>query len=197
MAGSVAVPSASHLQKALHKNRSQVFSKYIQLATITKEGYPANRTVVFRGFLENSNVIQIITDTRSEKYSHLQTNPVAEICWYFAKTREQFRIRGKIDLVIGNNNNLTWQKARQNTWNNLSKNGKEQFYWDTPGEEKIEKEKEEQIPIIDEKTPPENFCLLLLNPDKVDHLELRGNPQNRHLYTLQDNNQWSYTAVNS
>lgn len=46
------------------------------------------------------------------------------------------------------------------------------------------------------RKPPENFCLLLLNPDKVDHLELRGNPQNRHLYTLQDNNQWSYTAVN-
>jgi hypothetical protein len=27
--------------------------------------------------------------------------------------------------------------------------------------------------------PVENFCLLLLEPTKVDHLELRDEPQNR------------------
>lgn len=174
----------SYLQKALHKNRSQVFSKYIQLATVTQEGYPSNRTVVFRGFLENSNGLQIITDTRSEKYSHLEANPIGEICWYFAKTREQFRIRGKIDLITENSDNLTLKKARKQAWEKLSNSGKEQFYWLPPKQKKIEKEKERQIIDIDEKNPPSNFCLLLLNPHQVDHLELRGNPQNRYLYTL-------------
>lgn len=182
----------SPLQRALHKNRSQPFSKYIQLATVTKEGNPSNRTVVFRGFLENSNIIQIITDTRSEKYSHLQNNPMGEICWYFTKTREQFRIRGKIDLITENSNNLDLEKARKQAWQKLSNNGKEQFYWHPP------KEKKKPIAIveIDEINPPQNFCLLLLNPDKVDHLELRGNPQNRYLYTLDKENQWQRQEVN-
>lgn len=182
----------SPLQRALHKNRSQPFSRYIQLATVSKEGYPSNRTVVFRGFLDNSNIVQIITDIRSEKYSHLESNPMGEICWYFTKTREQFRIRGKIDLIRENSDNLDLEKARQQAWEKLSNNGKEQFYWHSPGEKKIE------MPIIeiDEKNPPKNFCLLLLNPDKVDHLELRGNPQNRYLYTLDADNQWQRQEVN-
>lgn len=182
----------SPLQRALHKNRAQLFSRYIQLATVTKDGNPSNRTVVFRGFLENSNIIQIITDTRSEKYSHLKINPLGEICWYFSKTREQFRIRGKIDLITENSDDLNLKKARQQLWEKLSNNGKEQFYWHSPGEKKKE------IPLIeiDPKKPPQNFCLLLLNPDKVDHLELRGNPQNRYLYILDANNQWQREEVN-
>lgn len=182
----------SPLQRALQKNRSQPFSKYIQLATVTKEGNPSNRTVVFRGFLENSNIIQIITDTRSEKYSHLQNNPIGEICWYFSKTREQFRIRGKIDLITESSENLDLRKARQQAWEKLSNNGKEQFYWHPPGERK----KEMPIVKIDEENPPPNFCLLLLNPDKVDHLELRGNPQNRYLYILDAENQWQWQEIN-
>ncbi len=92
-------PWRTYLEKALHKNRSQTFSRYFQLATVNNQGYPTNRTVVFRGFLTDSNSLKIITDIRSEKFAHLQNNPQAEICWYFAKTREQFRIRGKIDLI--------------------------------------------------------------------------------------------------
>ncbi len=46
-------PWRSLITRALHHNRSLAYSRYVQLATIKENGFPANRTVVFRGFLED------------------------------------------------------------------------------------------------------------------------------------------------
>ncbi|NJL49732.1 MAG: pyridoxamine 5'-phosphate oxidase, partial [Leptolyngbyaceae cyanobacterium SM2_5_2] len=48
-------PWRSALGRALHRNRSRPYSRYFQLATVQTNGRPANRTVVFRGFLPDSN----------------------------------------------------------------------------------------------------------------------------------------------
>jgi PPOX class probable FMN-dependent enzyme len=183
----------SPLQRALHRNRSQIFSRYFQLATISPKGFPTNRTVVFRGFLDGTNYLKIITDTRSEKLIHLQQNPLAEICWYFAKTREQFRIRGKIELITEKNQEFNhW---REETWQQLSDNAKQQFYWPHPGKTLTETSQEKDFTFDDEK-PVNNFCLLLFNPQRVDHLELRHNPHHRHLYLLDLQNQWFVEKIN-
>ncbi|BAQ66169.1 Npun_F5749 family FMN-dependent PPOX-type flavoprotein [Geminocystis sp. NIES-3709] len=188
-------PWRSYLQKALHKNRSNISSRYFSFATVTKEGYPTNRMVVFRGFLANSNNIEIITDIRSEKFTHLMNNPYGEICWYFAKTREQFRISGTVKLIIKNYPDEFLLDERQKLWEKLSITGKEQFYWANPKELLIENTPIKNIN-IDSQKPIDNFCLLLLNPDKVDHLELRGNPQNRSIYERNIHNEWTVKQVN-
>ena len=59
------------LERALQINRSERHSRYFQLATIRPDGTPANRTVVFRGFSQGTNQLQIITDKRSEKIEQL------------------------------------------------------------------------------------------------------------------------------
>ncbi len=186
-------PWRSVLQRALHRNRSQVFSRYFQLATINEQGFPTNRTVVFRGFLDDSNQIKIITDTRSDKFTHLQNNHRAEICWYFTKTREQFRISGKIILVTAEEN-TEFEQTRQQTWQRLSDNAKAQFFWSYP-----QILPEESLPPIDtpvdKQQPVSNFCLLLFAPEQVDHLELRGNPQNHYYYSLNSDNQWITTNL--
>ncbi len=188
-------PWRSHLQRALHRNRSQIFSRYFSLATVTEAGYPANRTVVFRGFLDKSNKIEVVTDIRSEKFIHLSKNPQGEICWYFAKTREQFRIRGKVELITEKYEGERLLSQRQKAWEKLSQAGKEQFYWANPGT--LLAENKEIIAFnIDEKKPAVNFCLLLFNPERVDHLELRSNPQNRHIYELTSEDKWLMNAVN-
>ncbi|HIK36818.1 MAG: pyridoxamine 5'-phosphate oxidase family protein [Geminocystis sp.] len=190
------------LEKALRRNREVNHSKYIQLATVTAQGYPANRTVVFRGFLENTNYLQMVTDKRSQKYEDLKINPMAEICWYFTKTREQFRIRGVVRIVeeLGDDSNVgqeeirPYLEARRKAWENLSDNGKEQFFWPTPGKER--KKKWDWGDWKAEATAtPANFCLLLLQPLLVDHLQLRGNPQNRYIYTLKGG-KWEWQEVN-
>ena len=89
----------SPLARALHRNRSLAFARYLQLATVRDTGRPANRTVVFRGFLDDTNQLKFITDSRSQKAEEISLYPWGEICWYFPKTREQFRIAGKLILV--------------------------------------------------------------------------------------------------
>uniref|UniRef100_UPI0030DDB7BF pyridoxamine 5'-phosphate oxidase family protein n=1 Tax=Cyanothece sp. BG0011 TaxID=2082950 RepID=UPI0030DDB7BF len=79
----VLAPWRPILSRALHRNRSLPNARYFQLATINRQGQPTNRTVVFRGFLDNSNQLQIITDSRSEKIHHIHHNSLSEICWYF------------------------------------------------------------------------------------------------------------------
>ncbi|MFM7406931.1 MAG: pyridoxamine 5'-phosphate oxidase family protein, partial [Cuspidothrix sp.] len=84
-------PWRSLISHALHRNRSLVYSRYVQLATVGENGLPANRTIVFRGFLEDTNQLKFITDIRSQKAEQISKQPAAEICWYFPNTREQFR----------------------------------------------------------------------------------------------------------
>jgi len=191
----ILAPWITLLQRALHRNRSQIFSRYFSLATISEDGFPTNRMVVFRGFLDNSNQVKIITDIRSEKFTHLTNNSSSEICWYFAKTREQFRIKGKITLITEICQDKNLLSEREKVWEKLSINAKEQFYWANP-RELLTENPAIIINEIEEKKPISNFCLLLLNPQKVDHLELKGNPQNRCIYELMENNQWLKTMVN-
>ncbi len=71
----------------------------VQMATVRANGRPANRTLVFRGFLHDSPRLTFVTDERSAKVGDLERLPWAEICWYFPVTHEQFRITGPTTLV--------------------------------------------------------------------------------------------------
>jgi hypothetical protein len=64
-----AAPWKEPLQRALKKNAGSRDSRYVQLATVRPDGRPANRTVVYRGFLADSNVLTFVTDTRWEALS--------------------------------------------------------------------------------------------------------------------------------
>ena len=189
-------PWRSHLSRALHRNRSQPYARYLQLATVDTQGLPANRTVVFRGFLEGSNQLQFITDFRSDKIAHIKAKPWAEICWYFTKSREQFRLFGKLVLVTAADLEPTLQLARQQVWQKLSAPARLQFSWPNPGEKRVANPEAFSPPKPSETEPVINFCLLLLAPEKVDHLELRGEPQNRCLYLLQKDRTWSTQPIN-
>jgi pyridoxamine 5'-phosphate oxidase len=89
------------LVRSLHVNRSQAQSKYFQVASVSKDGLPKNRTMVFRGFIPESLNLVSVTDIRSDKVLDWQQNTPKkfEICWYFAGSREQYRIAGHVSLV--------------------------------------------------------------------------------------------------
>ncbi len=189
-------PWRSPLSSAIHRNRSKPFSRYFQLATVTPEGYPTNRTVVFRGFLEDEqNSLKTITDLRSAKIQDIKHQANGEICWYFTKTREQFRISGNLRLITAEESDIDLQKARKITWHNLSDSARSQFAWPNPAQPAAEKEAFEIDP-LDQNVPLDNFCLLLLIPKKIDHLQLRGDPQQRCIYQLKEDLTWSTQQVN-
>lgn len=189
-------PWRSPLSRAIHHNRSQAHARYFQLATVTQNGRPANRTVVFRGFLPDTNQLKIVTDSRSAKIEQTEHQPWGEACWYFTKTREQFRLAGRLTLVGADYPNEVLREARQETWQKLSDATRLQFTWPDPGKPSGEDSKAflPSPPSADKPLP--NFYLLLLDPERVDHLQLRGEPQNRWLYQLNDSQTWFAQQVN-
>lgn len=187
-------PWRSPLARALHRNRSLPHSRYLQLATVRQGGYPANRTVVFRGFLEGTNQLKFVTDARSEKAAQIKYLAWGEACWYFTQTREQFRLMGKLTLVNADFADFSLQKVRQIAWQELSDAARTQFAWNAPGQPRASDSVFDLSP-PDATTPLAHFCLLLLEPEQVDHLELRGNPQNRWLYRYAGGN-WTVGEVN-
>ena len=187
----------SHLARSLHQHRNQPEARFFQLATIGLDYRPRNRTVVFRGFLENSDryqdCLKIVTDIRSQKAAQIAANPWAEISWYFPKTRSQFRILGKLTLIDQECPDLELQSARKSAWQALSEPAWLQFAWAHPREPRIDFP-EVAPPSVDQPLP--YFCLLLLEPVEVDRLELRGTPQNRWIYIRDEQGNWTEQEVN-
>ncbi|ABA21292.1 Pyridoxamine 5'-phosphate oxidase-related, FMN-binding protein [Trichormus variabilis ATCC 29413] len=189
-------PWRSAIAHALHRNRSLVYSRYLQLATVKANGHPANRTIVFRGFLADTNQLKFITDARSEKIDQIQQQPWAEACWYFPNTREQFRITGQLTLVTSDESHPHLQPARIGTWQELSDAARLQFAWPRPSQPRDEDQAAFNPPPPNPQQPVPNFCLLVLEPTQIDHLELRGEPQNRYLYRRDHNQEWTIQAIN-
>ncbi|GFE70581.1 Npun_F5749 family FMN-dependent PPOX-type flavoprotein [Chroococcus sp. FPU101] len=181
------------LARALHLNRSLPQSRYFQLATIRQNGYPANRTVVYRGFRDQTNQIQMISDLRSEKIQQINNSPLAEICWYFSQTREQFRFTGTLTLISADSN---LQSIRLQIWQQLSNAARLQFAWPEPKQPRIEAKEAFLPPTPSVNEPLPNFGLLLFDSIEVDHLELRGEPQNRSHYQLDQQHEWSVKSIN-
>ncbi|HSM81116.1 MAG TPA: Npun_F5749 family FMN-dependent PPOX-type flavoprotein [Nodosilinea sp.] len=190
--GQPLAPWRSPLARALHRNRSRPYSRYFQLATLTAAGRPANRTVVFRGWLPDSNTLTLVTDQRSAKVADIAAHPWAEACWYFTHTREQFRLAGPIQVVNAGNASLA--QARQTAWEALSDQARQQFYWPHPAQPRLAEA--DFSPRAVEAAPPPEFCLVLLTPQQVDHLELRGDPQTRTLYEHLADGSWQAQSVN-
>ena len=187
-------PWRSPLNQALDRNPHPT-ARYLQLATVSVDGRPANRTVVFRGFLKDTDQLKFVIDARSQKANQIERQPWAEACWYFTETREQFRIAGSLTLVQADSPDLALKQARQLSWQELSDAARSQYAWPHPG--KLRAEATAFAPPQPNPVEPlPHFCLLLLLPMQVDHLELRGEPQNRWLYNLNNDKAWSTQAIN-
>jgi pyridoxamine 5'-phosphate oxidase len=189
-------PWRGAIAHALHRNRSLIYSRYLQLATVNENGRPANRSIVFRGFWENTNQLKFITDARSEKIKHIQCQSWGEICWYFPKTREQFRIGGNLTLINSDTEGAILQKERHRMWQEISDAARSQFAWPHPGKATVEDKKVFELNTLEATKPLTNFCLLLFNPEEVDHLQLKGEPQNRTRYCCNQHQDWLVEEIN-
>ncbi|GMH00395.1 hypothetical protein Nepgr_002234 [Nepenthes gracilis] len=161
--------------KAIDSNSHLKHSSFFQLATIGSNGRPSNRTVVFRGFQEDTDKIRINTDCRSHKIEDLKHCPFAEICWYFTDSWEQFRINGLIDVIDGSNSDPVKLQQRENSWFAGSLKSRLQYLSPDPGLPCISDELPRDINLDPSQGPVGSFCLLVLDPDQVDYLNLKIN----------------------
>ena len=132
------------------------------MATVGLENTPRVRTVVFRGWTDSFEMV-IFTDKRSQKVSELELNNNAAICWFFPKSKCQFRFRGISKMDIGKNAEFYW--------NQLDDHSKSMLSWPKPCDKfslyKTEKE------FVNNKTyDSHNFVLLKIKFNHVDQLLL-------------------------
>ncbi|CAL5339883.1 unnamed protein product [Camellia sinensis] len=174
--GTVTGPWKQLLLNALDSNSALKHSSFFQLATIGSNGRPSNRTVVFRGFEENSDKMRINTDCRTHKIDDLKHCPFAEICWYFTDSWEQFRINGRIDVVDGLClDPLKLQVQREKAWFASSVKSRLQYLGPNPGLPSLGEQSSSESSLDPSAGPVDAFCLLVLDPDQVDYLNLKIN----------------------
>lgn len=185
------------LLQALALNQAKPESKYVQLATVNTLGLPEVRTVVFRGFIENTCKIVIHTDQRSGKVEHLQAQTDVEICWYFAESREQFRIAAKAELV--DQDNADQRNLRSEHWSQLSDAAKSSYFWPQPGQvlglNQPEFEPQVNVAPVTLSHISEHFSLVILHPYKVDHLQLTSPYHQRKIFELHGDD-WRHRQIN-
>ena len=125
-------PWRSAISHALDHHHNLAHARFVQLATVGTNGRPANRTVVFRGFLTNTDHLKFVADRRSEKVAHILQNPWVEICWDFPETREQFRIAGDLLCIAEGGDPDHLQFHRTAAWRELSDAARLQFLGHLP-----------------------------------------------------------------
>jgi PPOX class probable FMN-dependent enzyme len=204
------------LARSLHLQRSKLESKFFQVANIDEEGRVQNRTMVFRGFVDGTHQLLAITDTRSQKYEQWRRDPNAQLCWYFTKTREQFRISSHVSLLSDNNSNNNEEsghqdidkKTRMRVWSMLSDNAKEQFYWPAPktdieqGQNQSQSQSQSQSPTNKDTNTSsitschQYFAVVVFTPFEVDYLNLKTKPQTRELHVVDALGVWTNKSVN-
>ncbi|XP_050249466.1 pyridoxine/pyridoxamine 5'-phosphate oxidase 2 [Quercus robur] len=181
------------LLSALDSNSHLKHSSYFQLATIGSNGRPSNRTLVFRGFQENTDQIQINTDSRTHKIEDLKHCPFAEICWYFTDSWEQFRINGKIDIIDASTTDPKKLQQRQISWFASSPKSRLQYSGPSPGLPCLSEQPHQDF--LDPSTGPVvAFCLLVLDPDQVDYLNLKSNLRVKFASGLNVNGEKCWTS---
>eukprot|EP00903_Cladosiphon_okamuranus_P011488 g10820.t1 len=118
---------AGLLKQGIARHKNDPTAKYCQLGTAAIGGGASVRTWVFRGFYEDTGALKFITDRRSQKIPEIAADPAGEVCFYLKKTREQFRVRGRLQVVGVEESNEVLAKARRRQWTQISPASQESF----------------------------------------------------------------------
>lgn len=177
------------LTKSLHQTRNQPESRYFQLATVDTQGVPENRTVVFRQLEDEDYSLVIVSDTRSAKWESLSHQPMASICWYFSKTREQYRFTVNARCY----NRKDDKSLIETYWSKLSDAGRKQYFWGRPSSVR---QNDAPLRVSEDMTqPPEHFSVMKFRVLAVDYLSLQGNPQHREKHWLDESGNWTTQPI--
>ncbi len=184
------VPVWHHVLSAdLAAHAQHPAARFVQLATLGGDGFPANRTLTFRCFGREGALV-FTTDLRSQKCEQIAHHGKAEACWYFADARVQWRLRGR--AMVAGPRTRTHHALRELVWARLSESSRQRFVWPAPGQILAPASK---AGAISPTAAPASFGLLILSPHRAERLDLRAEP-NRHLCWLAHRGDWAMTELN-
>ena len=161
------------LRAALQREGRSVSARWVQLATTGRDGTPRVRTLVFRGWA-GADQLELFSDQRSEKVKELANDGATELCWVFPKARQQYRLRGKIELITP----AEQPELCQQRWQQLSDTGRAVWGWPTPADP-LDQSAAFPEQLSDASALPDHFVVLRLKVDSVERLNLGPHPHQR------------------
>ena len=173
------------LRGALDSDFGERAPRVAALATVDDAGRPRVRSVVCRK-VEDSGDLWVASDTRSQKNREARARPLGEIAFWLPTLRQQFRIAGSLSVTSAS-------KRRDRAWAELSDSARALFFWDAPGRP-LGEDREFPEAVGAWTAIPLTFELLILEPDRVDHLDLNEHPHRRRVW--REDCSWAVQDVN-
>ncbi|KAH7514833.1 hypothetical protein FEM48_Zijuj11G0132400 [Ziziphus jujuba var. spinosa] len=138
--------------------------------------------------LKNSSFFQLIKELKHCPFAELLLEYalvflILKICWYFADSWEQFRIKGTIEIIDESSPDPVNLQQREKSW--FARSPRTKMLFLDPGHSYLEEE-----PPKDAFTelcggPVAAYCVLVLHPEQVDYLNLKSNQ--RQVFTFNQN----------
>lgn len=164
------------LRAAMQREGRSIAARWVQLATTGRDGAPRVRTLVFRGWA-GAKQLELFSDQRSEKVKELTNDGASELCWLFPKARQQYRLRGKVELISTSEQ----PELCQQRWQKLSDTGRAVWGWPTPADP-LDPTGEFPEQLAETAPLPKHFVVLRLHVDTVERLNLGPHPHQRTLW---------------
>lgn len=159
------------------------------MSTVDRDGMPHGRSVVCRR-LEDDGTLWVATDARSAKNGQVRHTPRAELVFWLASRREQFRVAGYVEVL-----SITDDDPRRLAlWNELTDATRATFFWPPPGRPREQSPFAFPLAVSADVEPPEDFELLVLDPERVEHLDLKPSPHRRRRWHA--DGQWEEEPLN-
>lgn len=166
---------------AIEHNGPELQHRFLQLATVRSDGTPANRTMVYRARADvhpQRAGLVVTTDARSSKVRDAELAGYGEICWYFAHSREQFRLSGILHHCGHVPCTTQLAEIRERVWRELPTNTQDTFRT-----------------MADKDTIPRAFVIVLLDAVWVDYLRLLEPIHQRIRYQWSEVYGWQHKDI--
>lgn len=184
------------LEQCLATSQSRIGNTWAQLATVRGPssgelaGRPANRTINVRRV--NANELSMVSDVRSGKARDVLegSSKHAELCWLFPEEKTQFRISGRLELVIDG-------AEREKQWSEFGEMQRKWWAFPPPGSARKESEGGEiaDVQVVQGKMP-DHYCLCVLRIDFVEVFDQKPDPMHReHHIKAEHSNDWNTQLV--
>ena len=167
------------LRAAMQREGRSVAARWVQLASTGRDGTPRVRTLVFRGWA-GVDQLELFSDQRSEKVKELSSDRAAELCWLFPKARQQYRLRGMVQLITP----AEQADLCQQRWQQLSDTGRAVWGWPTPAKP-LDPCAAFPEHLSDTSPLPDHFVVLRLQVETVERLNLGPHPHQRTRWSAQ------------
>lgn len=146
--------------------------RYVNLATVTADNVPSQRTVVLREFDQEEHILTIFTDARSNKVRQIRNNDSISLLFYDHDEKLQLTIQGQASLITEGD------KKMEYWYSSGSKGAHSYTSVKSPGEI-IETPDEAYDWNLDSA---EYFCVIEIKAEHMEFLQLSGH---RHLRSSQ------------